>query len=82
MDGKKVQNVLKGEQRIAVLTTRPKRCVTGAGNKRPALQTIRVQVGIVGKRNSTGVDHRELSSAGRTGRKRCDAPPVPSDWWT
>lgn len=40
MDGKKVQNVLKGEQRIAVLTTRPKRCVTGAGNKRPALQTI------------------------------------------
>lgn len=42
----------------------------------------RVQVGIVGKRNSTGVAHRELSSAGRTGRKRCDAPPAPSDWWT
>lgn len=40
VDGKKVQNVLKGEQRIAILTTRPKRCVTGAGNKRPALQTI------------------------------------------
>lgn len=40
----------------------------------------RVQVGILGKRNSTGVDHREPSSAGRTGRKRCDAPPVPSDW--
>lgn len=33
MDGKKVQNVLKGEQRLTVLTTRPKRYVTGAGNK-------------------------------------------------